>query len=69
MSDKKYWQSFGELNNKEEASKADSKTNFMKSLPFEDFDGKGLTGCKNSTQGFFEISWLQYSCCYTCCQL
>ncbi len=41
MSDKKYWQSFGELNNAEAVKKL-SQDEFKVELPFEDVDGKLL---------------------------
>ena len=40
MSDKKYWQSFGELKG-EGMSKNSSRDEFREELPFEDIDGKG----------------------------
>src|SRR5215204_1694103 len=41
MSDKKYWQSFAELNNKEE-------------FPFEDIDGKGWLDAKSPRRDFLK---------------
>ena len=68
MSQKKYWQSFGEVNDPENFQKK-AQDEFREELPFEDIDGKGLIGCQSSPQGFFKISWFQHSGCCTGCQL
>jgi molybdopterin-containing oxidoreductase family iron-sulfur binding subunit len=53
MSDKKYWQSFTELNNKEEAQKK-SQNEFQEELPFEDLDGKGLMDARTPRRDFLK---------------
>src|SRR6478672_9913988 len=53
MSDKKYWQSFAELNNKEEAQKK-AENEFQEDLPFEDLDGKGLLDAKTPRRDFLK---------------
>src|SRR5687768_13091293 len=53
MSDKKYWQSFAELNNKEEFQKR-SSDEFKEELPFEDIDGKGWLDAKYPRRDFLK---------------
>ena len=53
MSDKKYWQSFAELNNKEEFQKR-SSDEFKEELPFEDIDGKGWLDAKSPRRDFLK---------------
>ena len=53
MSDKKIWQSFAELNNKEGFKKAQSDE-FKEELPFEDLDGKGLLDAKTPRRDFLK---------------
>jgi MoCo/4Fe-4S cofactor protein with predicted Tat translocation signal len=53
MSDKKYWQSFAELNDKEGFKRAE-KDEFKEELPFEDLDGKGLLDAKTPRRDFLK---------------
>lgn len=53
MSDKKYWQSFAELNNKEEFQKR-SSDEFKEELPFEDIDSKGWLDAKSPRRDFLK---------------
>jgi MoCo/4Fe-4S cofactor protein with predicted Tat translocation signal len=53
MSDKKYWQSFAELNNKEEVQKL-AQNEFAEDLPFEDLDDKGLFDSKTPRRDFLK---------------
>jgi molybdopterin-containing oxidoreductase family iron-sulfur binding subunit len=53
MSDKKYWQSFAELNNKEEVQKL-AQNEFAEDLPFEDLDDKGLFDAKTPRRDFLK---------------
>src|SRR5688500_14160177 len=53
MSDKKYWQSFAELNNKEEFQKR-SSDEFNEELPFEDLDGRGWLDAKSPRRDFLK---------------
>src|SRR6476620_1652985 len=53
MSDKKYWQSFAELNNKEEVQKL-AQNEFAEDLPFQDFDDKGLFDAKTPRRDFLK---------------
>ncbi|HEU0063523.1 MAG TPA: TAT-variant-translocated molybdopterin oxidoreductase, partial [Flavisolibacter sp.] len=53
MSDKKYWQSFAELNQKEEAEKR-SQNEFQEDLPFEDLNDKGLLDAKTPRRDFLK---------------
>src|SRR6478672_7503643 len=53
MSDKKYWQSFAELNNKEEAQKK-AENEFQEDLPFVEMDGKGLLDAKTPRRDFLK---------------
>src|SRR6188768_2059568 len=53
MSDKKYWQSFAELNNKEGFQKRNADE-FKEELPFEDIDGKGLLDAKSPRRDFLK---------------
>jgi molybdopterin-containing oxidoreductase family iron-sulfur binding subunit len=53
MSDKKIWQSFAELNNKEGFKKAE-KDEFKEELPFEDLDDKGLLDSKTPRRDFLK---------------
>jgi molybdopterin-containing oxidoreductase family iron-sulfur binding subunit len=51
MSQKKYWQSFGEISNRENLQKNEDNE-FREELPFEDVK-EGLMDAKVSAQGFF----------------
>lgn len=53
MSDKKYWQSFAELNDKENFQKR-NKDEFGEELPFEDIDGKGWLDAKAPRRDFLK---------------
>lgn len=53
MSEKKYWQSFGELNNSE-AFQQDSKDEFHEDLPFESADDKGFLQAKTPRRDFLK---------------
>src|ERR1700744_448015 len=53
MSDKKYWQSFGERNNSEAFQKA-TENEFNESLPLEGLDGKGLLDAKHPRRDFLK---------------
>ena len=53
MSDKKYWSSFAELNNKEKLQKLRADE-FGEDLPFEDLDGKGLLDAKTPRRDFLK---------------
>src|SRR6478672_12098673 len=53
MSDKKYWQSFAELNNKEEVQKL-AQNEFAEDLPFEDLDDKGFFDSKTPRRDFLK---------------
>src|SRR4051794_19213730 len=53
MSDKKYWQSFAELNNKDHAEKL-SQNEFGEELPFEDLEDKGLLDLKSPRRDFLK---------------
>ena len=53
MSDKKYWQSFAELNDTERMQKL-SQNEFGEELPFEDLDGKGLLDAKTPRRDFLK---------------
>lgn len=53
MSDKKYWQSFAELNDKERVQKR-AKNEFQEELPFEDLDDKGLMDAKTPRRDFLK---------------
>ena len=52
MSDK-YWQSFAELNDKENFKKQ-QKDEFNEELPFEDLDDKGLLDAKTPRRDFLK---------------
>ncbi|HVU97149.1 MAG TPA: TAT-variant-translocated molybdopterin oxidoreductase [Puia sp.] len=55
MSDKKYWQSFGERNNSEAFQKSKSEGNeFNESLPLEGLDDKGLLDAKHPRRDFLK---------------
>jgi MoCo/4Fe-4S cofactor protein with predicted Tat translocation signal len=55
MSDKKYWQSFGERNNSEAFQKSKSQGDeFEESLPLEGLDGKGLLDSKHPRRDFLK---------------
>lgn len=55
MSDKKYWQSFGERNNSEAFQKSKSEGNeFNESLPLEGLDGKGLLDARHPRRDFLK---------------
>jgi molybdopterin-containing oxidoreductase family iron-sulfur binding subunit len=53
MSDKKYWQSFAELNDKGEFQKRNNNE-FKEELPFEDIDGKGWLDAKAPRRDFLK---------------
>src|ERR1700755_3017887 len=53
MSDKKYWQSFGERNNSEAFQKS-TENEFQESLPLEGLDGKGLLDAKHPRRDFLK---------------
>ena len=53
MSDKKYWQSFGELSNREDFQKK-NEDEFREELPFEGFDDKGLIDAKSPRRDFLK---------------
>ncbi len=53
MSQKKYWQSFGELSNSEEFQKK-NQDEFHEELPFEGFDDKGLIDAKAPRRDFLK---------------
>ena len=53
MSDKKYWQSFGERNNSEAFQKS-KEDEFEESLPLEGLDGKGLLDAKTPRRDFLK---------------
>ena len=53
MSDKKYWQSFGELNNAEDFKKL-QQDEFQEDLPFEDPEGKGWLDAKAPRRDFLK---------------
>ena len=53
MSDKKYWQSFGERNDSE-AFKKSTEDEFNESLPLEGLDGKGLLDAKHPRRDFLK---------------
>jgi molybdopterin-containing oxidoreductase family iron-sulfur binding subunit len=53
MSDKKYWQSFAELNDKEGVQKL-AQNEFAEDLPFEDLDDKGLFDAKTPRRDFLK---------------
>jgi MoCo/4Fe-4S cofactor protein with predicted Tat translocation signal len=55
MSDKKYWQSFGERNNSEAFQKSIStEGEFNEELPLEGLDGKGLLDAKHPRRDFLK---------------
>lgn len=53
MSNKKYWQSFAELNGNESFQKK-NKDEFTEQLPFEDLDDKGLLDAKTPRRDFLK---------------
>ena len=53
MSDKKYWQSFGERNNSEAFQKS-TENEFNEDLPLEGLDGKGLLDAKTPRRDFLK---------------
>ncbi|MDO6434408.1 TAT-variant-translocated molybdopterin oxidoreductase [Flavitalea sp. BT771] len=53
MSDKKYWQSFGERNNSEAFQKS-TENEFKEDLPLEGLDGKGLLDAKAPRRDFLK---------------
>ena len=53
MSDKKYWQSFAELNDKDNFQKK-NQDEFKEELPFEDIDGKGWLEAKAPRRDFLK---------------
>jgi MoCo/4Fe-4S cofactor protein with predicted Tat translocation signal len=53
MSDKKYWQSFAELNDMDRVQK-EAQNEFREELPFEELDGKGLLDAKTPRRDFLK---------------
>jgi len=53
MSQKKYWQSFGEVNESENFQKK-VQDEFREKLPFEDIDDKGLADAKAPRRDFLK---------------
>ena len=53
MSDKKYWQSFGERNNSDAFQKS-TENEFDESLPLEGLDGKGLLDARHPRRDFLK---------------
>src|ERR1700723_3093629 len=53
MSDKKYWQSFGERNDSDAFQKS-TEDEFNESLPLEGLDGKGLLDAKHPRRDFLK---------------
>src|SRR6201994_3227499 len=53
MSDKKYWQSFGERSDSEAFQKS-TEDEFNESLPLEGLDGKGLLDAKTPRRDFLK---------------
>src|SRR5271168_1417437 len=53
MSDKKYWQSFGERNDSDAFQKS-TEDEFSDSLPLEGLDGKGLFDAKHPRRDFLK---------------
>ncbi|MBC6491987.1 TAT-variant-translocated molybdopterin oxidoreductase [Flavihumibacter stibioxidans] len=53
MEQKKYWQSFGELNNSD-AFKKNAQDEFKEDLPFENFDAQGLSDAKTPRRDFLK---------------
>src|ERR1700754_3285389 len=53
MSQKRYWQSFGELNDPENF-KRQNQDEFREELPFEGFDDKGLVDAKAPRRDFLK---------------
>lgn len=53
MEQKKYWQSFGELNNSE-AHQKNVQDEFKEDLPFENFDAQGLSDAKTPRRDFLK---------------
>src|SRR4028118_2009087 len=53
MSDKQYWQSFAELNDKG-AFQKNQRDEFKEELPFEDTDGKGWLDAKAPRRDFLK---------------
>src|SRR6185312_8143448 len=53
MSDKKYWQSFGERNNSEAFQKS-GENEFKETLPLEGLDGKGLFDARHPRRDFLK---------------
>ena len=53
MSDKKYWQSFGERNNSDAFQKS-TENEFNEDLPLEGLDGKGLLDAKTPRRDFLK---------------
>ncbi len=53
MSEKKYWQNFGERSSSE-FSKASAENEFQEDLPMESFDGKGLLDVKTPRRDFLK---------------
>ncbi len=51
--EKKYWQSFAELNDNERFQKQ-NKDEFKEELPFEDLDDKGLLDAKSPRRDFLK---------------
>ena len=53
MSEKKYWQNFGEVNEPENLHRL-SQDEFLEELPFEGFDDKGLIDAKAPRRDFLK---------------
>ncbi|MGN6600879.1 MAG: TAT-variant-translocated molybdopterin oxidoreductase, partial [Ginsengibacter sp.] len=53
MSEKKYWQNFGELN-QSEANKKALKDEFRKELPFEDLADENIFNAKTPRRDFLK---------------
>ncbi len=53
MSQKQYWQGFGQVNDPENFQKK-VQDEFREELPFEDLNRR-IAGCQSSPQGFFKI--------------
>lgn len=54
MSQKKYWQNFGEINNDPENFQKNVQDEFREELPFEDIDSKGLLDAKAPRRDFLK---------------
>ena len=59
MSNKKYWQNFGELKSVGNVFSKQSQNEFQEELlPLADLDEKGILDAKTPRRDFLEISWL-----------